>query len=99
MGAYLDSVSDSVHREAAESLLAAMCRAGDDAQPALSARERDVLRGFEQRQHDKEIAAALGLSTYGVRYHIRNIFTKLEAHTRAEAVRRARELGILLGDH
>ena len=98
LGTYLDSVSDSVRREAAESLLAAMCRAGDDAQPALSARERDVLRGFERRQHDKQIAATLGLSTYGVRYHIRNIFTKLEAHTRAEAVRRARELGILLGD-
>ena len=98
VGAYLDAVSDSVHREAAESLLGAMGRAGDDAQPALSAREKDVLRGFERRQHDKQIAAALGLSTYGVRYHIRNLFTKLEAHTRAEAVRRARELGILLGD-
>lgn len=99
VGAYLDSVSDSVRREAAASLLASMYRAGHDAQPALSARERDVLRGFERRQHDKQIAAALGLSTYGVRYHIRNLFTKLEARTRAEAVRRARELGILLGDH
>lgn len=99
LGAYLDSHSDSVQRETAESLLAATYRAVDDGQPALSARERDVLRGFERRQGDKQIAAALGLSTYGVRYHIRNIFTKLEAHTRAEAVRRARELGILLGEH
>ena len=98
LGAYLESVSDPVQRKTAESLLAAMRRAGDDAQPLLSARERDVLRGFERRQHDKQIAAALGLSTYGVRYHIRNLFAKLEAHTRAEAVRRARELGILLGD-
>ena len=98
LGAYLDSVSDPVQGETCEWLLAAMRRAGDNAQPALSARERDVLRGFERQQHDKQIAAALGLSTYGVRYHIRNLFTKLEAHTRAEAVRRARELGILLGD-
>ena len=96
---YFDSVSDAVRKEAAESLLAVMCRAGDDVQPALSARERDVLLGIARRQHDKQIAAALGLSTYGVRYHIRNLFTKLEAHTRAEVVRRARELGILLGDH
>ena len=99
LGRFLDSVSDSAHRETAGSLRAAMRRAGDDVQLALSERERDVLRGFERRQHDKQIAAALGLSTYGVRYHIRSLFTKLEAHTRAEAVRRAKELGILLGDH
>ena len=99
LGAYLDSVPDSRHRETAESLLAAMYRDGDNEQPALSAREREVLRRFVQRQRDKQIADALGLSTYGVRYHIRNLFTKLEAHTRAEAVRRARDLGIQLGDH
>ena len=99
LGAYLDSAPDPVHRETAESLLAAICPVADNGQPALSERERDVLRRFEQRQRDKQIAADLGLTTYGVRYHIRSLFTKLEAHTRAEAVRRARELGILLGDH
>ena len=99
LGAYLDSAPDSRHRDTAESLLAAVRRSGDGSQPVLSEREREVLRRFEQRQHDKQIAADLGLSTYGVRYHIRSLFTKLEASTRAEAVRRARELGLLLGDH
>ena len=98
VASFLDSVPDTPCREAAQSLLAAMRRADDTRQPVLSEREREVLRRFEQRQRDNQIAAALGLSTYGVRYHIRNLFAKLEAHTRADAVRRARELGLLHGD-
>ena len=98
VGAFLDSGTDTRFRETAQSLLAAMHRADDTRQPALSEREREVLRRFEQRQRDKQIAAALGLSTYGVRYHIRNLFAKLEARSRAEAVRRAKELGLFLGD-
>ena len=42
-----------------------------------------------------EIADALGLSAYGVRYHIRKLFAKLGARNRAEAVRRAREMGLV----
>ena len=98
VAAFLDSVPDSAYRETAQSLLAAMRRADDTPLPVLSEREREVLRRFEQRQRDNQIAAALGLSTYGVRYHIRSLFAKLEAHTRADAVRRARELGLFHSD-
>ena len=98
VAAFLDSDPDSPYREAAKSLLTAMRRADDTRLPVLSEREREVLRRFEQRQRDNQIAAALGLSTYGVRYHIRSIFAKLEAHTRADAVRRARELGLFHSD-
>ena len=98
LAAFLDSVPDSAYRETAQSLLAAMRRADDTPLPVLSEREREVLRRFEQRQRDNQIAAALGLSTYGVRYHIRSLFAKLEAHTRADAVRRARELGLFHSD-
>ena len=61
--------------------------------PSLSAREREVL-GRLQAQ-DREIAASLGLTRDGVRYHVRNIFAKLGVHRRADAVRRGRELGML----
>ena len=71
-----------------------MARAGDPRQSVLSAREREVLQRLEG-QRDKEIAAALGLSAYGVRYHIRKLFAKLGARNRAEAVRRAREMGLV----
>ncbi|MYA18043.1 MAG: DNA-binding response regulator, partial [Gammaproteobacteria bacterium] len=38
---------------------------------------------------------ALGLTTHGVRYHIRNIFGKLRVRNRRDAIRRARVIGLL----
>ena len=55
----------------------------------LGAREREVLERLE-RQREKEIADALGLTMHGVRYYHRGLFSKLE-------VRRARELGLIDG--
>lgn len=46
-------------------------------------------------QRDKQIAAELGLSAYGVRRHIRELFAKLGVRKRGDAVERARELGLL----
>ena len=95
VAAFLVSAPDSTVKETARSLLTAMERAGDPRQPALSVREREVLQRLEEK--DKEIGAALGLSAYGVRYHIRKLFAKLGARNRAEAVRRAREMGLVPG--
>ena len=88
---------NSPHQQAARSLLAVMRRADDDADVLLTRRERDVLRRLEGRR-DKEIAAVIGLSVHGVRYHLRKIFTKLNVATRSEAVRRARDLGLIADD-
>ena len=63
----------------------------------LSAREREVLQRLDGRQ-DKQIAAELGVSAHGVRYHLRNLFAKLGARNRAEALSRAREAGLIPDD-
>jgi len=42
-----------------------------------------------------EIAGAMFLSVNTVRTHVRNVLRKLAASRRNEAVRRARELGII----
>ena len=93
---YLDLGADASHRQAARSLLAT-CDADDGSAPSLSERELEVLHRLPGRR-DKEIAAELGLSTHGVRYHLRSLFAKLGAGDRAEAVRRARETGLVSGD-
>ena len=85
---------DTGAAEAARSLLASMWRVDAPAGTSLNARELDVLRRLET-QPDKRIAAELGLSTFGVRHHIRKLFVKLGVRKRGEAVRRARELGLL----
>ena len=87
----------SPHRRGARSLLAAMRRVGGEVGVLLSEREREVLERIEGRR-DKEIAASLGLSAHGVRFHLRKLFRRLGVTTRADAVRRARELGLIADD-
>lgn len=78
---------------AAERFLA-MGPDGVSATPRLTAREKIVLRRLVT-EPDKRIAAELGMTPSGVCYHIRGIFRKLGVRRRADAVRRARALGIL----
>ena len=94
---FLDQNPDSPCREAARAISAAIHGVVDVRELVLSERERSVLQRLEG-QRDKQIAAALGLSVYGVRYHMRKLFTKLRVRTRAEAVRRARETGLIQDD-
>jgi two-component system, NarL family, response regulator LiaR len=65
-----------------------------DALDMLSPRERDVLLGMMEGKHGREIALDLMISTDTVRTHIRNIFAKLDVHSRLEAVRVARAAGL-----
>jgi len=69
--------------------------AGQTEGPALSAREVDILRQIERGQSYKEIAASLGISRHTVHSHIKNIYEKVHARDRQEALRRARNLGAL----
>ena len=94
---FLDRNPDSPYREDARSLLAAMRGRDDIRDLVLSERERTVLMRLGD-QRDKQIAAALGLTVNGVRYHMRKLFAKLGVGTRADAVRRARELGLIPDD-
>lgn len=61
----------------------------------LSNREIEIVGLLSERMRDKEIAARLFISPETVKSHLRNIYGKLEAHSRRQAVRRAREVGIL----
>jgi LuxR family maltose regulon positive regulatory protein len=61
----------------------------------LSERELEVLRLLDSPLSSTEIAAQLFISANTVRSHIKNIYGKLGAHDRVEAVVRAREMGLL----
>jgi LuxR family transcriptional regulator, maltose regulon positive regulatory protein len=70
----------------------------EDAEPlreALSQSELRVLRYLPTNLRSSEIAAELFVSPNTTRTHIRNVYLKLGVHSRADAVRRARELGLL----
>lgn len=94
---YLELNLDSSCRRTAQALLAVMKRA-DQARPlVLSKRERDVLQRLAS-QRDRQIADELGLTVHGVRYHLRKLFSKMSVQKRADAVRRARALGLIPDD-
>jgi LuxR family maltose regulon positive regulatory protein len=61
----------------------------------LSERELEVLRLLPGSLSQREIAAELYVSFNTIRTHTRVIFRKLGVTSRAEAVARARELGLL----
>ena len=65
-----------------------------DAFPSLTAREREVLTLVAQGMSNPAIAAALFLSHKTVRNHVSNIFAKLQVADRAEAIIRARRVGL-----
>jgi LuxR family maltose regulon positive regulatory protein len=62
---------------------------------ALSASQARVLRYLPTQLSAPEIARELCLSVNTVRTHMRHVYDKLDAHSRAEAVRRARALRLL----
>ena len=61
----------------------------------LSEAELRVLRYLPTNLRAPEIAGELFVSVNTVRTHMRHMYTKLGVHQRAEAVERARELGLL----
>jgi LuxR family maltose regulon positive regulatory protein len=67
----------------------------EDLVEPLSERESEVLRLLATSMPTAEIADSLFISVYTVRSHIKNIYGKLDVHTRMEAAQRAAELGLL----
>ena len=61
----------------------------------LSERELEVLQLIAEGLTNPEIASKLYLSPNTVKVHTRNIYGKLDAHSRTQAVARARALSIL----
>lgn len=91
-----DGVARLERTEKALRLRATRDRAGSEAHYwELSPREIDVLRLLPSRLSQREMAAELYVSFNTIRTHTRVIFGKLGVTSRAEAVARARELGLL----
>ena len=98
------------HRTAHATFLSTILdvRAGESAKPhretaplldELSTAELRVIRYLPSNLKAPEIASELFVSTNTIRTHLRHIYAKLGAHGRAEAVARARELGLLAPSH
>ena len=63
-------------------------------EPALTTREREVLRGLAQGQSNQEIAETLNIEKTTVRSHISSILNKLNLDNRTQAALYAVEMGL-----
>ena len=62
---------------------------------SITPRELEVLLLIAQGLSNQEIAAHLFLSLNTVKTHASNVFAKLEAQRRTQAIQKAKELGLL----
>jgi DNA-binding NarL/FixJ family response regulator len=72
--------------------------AGGEADPLLSAREREVLSLIVKGFSYAEIARLMELSSHTVATYVRRIYGKLEVHSRGEAVYEALATGLVKMD-
>ncbi|WP_019869048.1 LuxR C-terminal-related transcriptional regulator [Salinispora oceanensis] len=101
--AHLDT--GTAHWSAVSELVRGAAEPDESAEPAESAgaalaeplteREVTILRYLQSILSNVEIAAELSLSINTVKTHVRNIYRKLDATRRREAVRRARDLRLI----
>lgn len=70
-------------------------RGAEDDGALLTLREREILRGLAAGKTYQQAAQSLHISTDTVRFHIRKIYKKLQAHSQSEAVAIALRTGQL----
>ena len=61
----------------------------------LTPKEREVLEYLARNLSNKEIAQAMSVGEETIKWHLKNLFGKLDAGTRKHVVRRAQLLGLL----
>lgn len=66
-----------------------------DERVAPTAKELAVLQAVAQGMRNRDIAQELGMSVNTVEFHLKNLFTKLQATSRADAIMRAQRRGWL----
>lgn len=61
----------------------------------FSSRELEILSELSKGQPDKLIARTLSLTPHGVRYHLKNIYSKMGVRNRTQAIAKASDLGLV----
>ncbi len=96
---YLDHLLAEAGETAGE-VPEALVQGGDDAVSlqlleSLTEKERNLLRYVSLGLSNKDLAERLSVSTNTVKWHLRNIFEKLQISNRVQAIAVARHLGLI----
>jgi DNA-binding NarL/FixJ family response regulator len=100
-----EQLVDAVRRAAAGEVLISPARlaalvAGSDRDDhlfdLLTTREREVLRHLAAGLDNRRIADRMGIAYVTVRSHLRNLSSKLDAHSKVEVLARSAALGLIM---
>jgi DNA-binding NarL/FixJ family response regulator len=69
--------------------------ADDDQAPPLTARQQEILPLLAEGMPNKQIAATLRITEGTIKQHLKDLFKRLGANNRTQAVKQARRLGLL----
>ena len=70
-------------------------KGADDSDVRLTDREKEILTGLSDGDSYGSVADSLFISVDTVRYHIRNIYQKLQVHSQSAAVSKAIRKGLI----
>lgn len=89
----------TVHR-GGRYLSAAVGRKADEvaAQPDLTVREREVLQWIVRGHSNQQIAREIGVAEDTVKFHVKNVLSKLGVNSRSKAVAMGLKFGLVQGD-
>jgi LuxR family maltose regulon positive regulatory protein len=76
----------------------ALVKARSTPSMALTPKEREVLELLARNLSNKEIGLAMQVGEATIKWHMKNLFAKLDAGTRKQVVQRAHILGLLEAD-
>jgi len=74
---------------------ASRAAANDDKASALTSRQQQILPLLAEGMPNKQIADTLGVTEGTIKQHLKDLFRRLGANNRTQAVREARRLGLL----
>jgi ATP/maltotriose-dependent transcriptional regulator MalT len=88
---FVNALLEQLHDRSQEKRKPATRRPRDE----LTAREQSIIEYVARGRSNKEIARELGVTPETIKTHLKRIFQKLSAESRAQAVVRAQSLGML----
>ncbi len=90
-----DEIVEAVRRAVRGQTWSSLARSEVTWGEPLTPREQEVLRLLAAGRRNAEIVQSLGISVKTVEYHVSNLFAKLGARSRVEAIRLAHAAGLL----
>lgn len=91
----LEQTVDQLFTELSFTIDAAANKANQILTEPLTERELEIMTFLDSGLTNKEVAQRLYLSVHTIRWYLRQIYTKLDVHSRTQAVAKARDLNLI----